>query len=339
MKKYTTTLLVLILSLAVYGQDKEEKKYCDPKLQGMSRSKGLVLAYERTLDSKISSTSSDTAIGDGSAIIRRNNRFDFKLRVPVYNKPYLKVVVGFKYFFEEFNFDSPEGLNYPLYQNLQEKNLKTIGGNINILKPLDVKHYIGVRFSSDLNGDYSADEFPKSSFLKWSVSAMFGWKKCETRTMGVGIYYSYTFGRRSVYPAFLFNNTFNKHWGIEALLPANLKVRHNFSEKTLLYAGYEIEGGAYHIKINNPPFANYPSLEFRRSSIKFSLDFEREIHDWLWFGISTGIRQPLSLQLAKKASDPKDILIENTLGVAPYFNVSIFIVPPRNLENNIINAK
>ncbi|MBX9853261.1 MAG: hypothetical protein K2X86_16070 [Cytophagaceae bacterium] len=339
MKRYSTTLLVcLVLPLCVFGQD-EEKKFCDPKLVGMSRSKGLVFAYERTLNSKISSTSSDTAIGNGSATVRGNNKLDFKLRIPVFNKPYLKIIVGFKYFFEEFKFDAPEGLNYYLYQNLEDKNLKTIGGNINILKPVNETTYLGIRFSSDLNGDYSADEFPKASFLKWSISGIFGWKKCETRTMGVGIHYSYTFGRRSIYPAFIFNNTFNRHWGIEALLPANLKIRHNFSEKTLLYAGYEIDGAAYHIKINNPPFANYPSLEFRRSSIKYSIDFEREIHDWLWLGVSAGIRQPLSLKLAKNASARKDVLINNKLSIAPYFNLSIFIVPPRTLENNIINAR
>lgn len=324
-----------LCSLAI-GQKDSTRKFCDPKLEGMARSKGLTILYERTLDSKINSTSADPLIGNGSAIVRRNNKFDFRIKIPVWNKPGFKVIVGFKYSLEEFNFKTPEGLNYALYQNLEDKNLKSIGGNLNILKPLNETKYLAFRINTDLNGDYSADEFGKSSFLKYSFAAIYGWKRCETKTAGFGIYYSYTFGRRSIYPVLVYANTFNKRWGVEALLPATLKVRHNFSEKTLLYAGYEIEGGAYHIKIDNPPLNTYPSLELRRSNIRFSVDFEREIHDWLWFGISAGLRQPLAMNLSRSASATREDIIESDLALAPFFNANIFIVPPRTLENKIL---
>jgi hypothetical protein len=315
------------------------KKYCDPKLEGMARSKGFSILYERTLDSPITSESNDSLIGNGNATIRRNNKLDIKLRFPVINKPGIKMVIGLKYFFEEFNFETPEGLEYDLYKNLEDKNLKSIGGNINMLLPLNETTYLGFRSSADLNGDYSAKEFAKSSFLKYSFSGLYGWKNCPTRTIAIGLYYSYTFGRRSVYPVVLYNNTFNSKWGIEALVPANIKIRHNFSKKTLLYLGYEIDGAAYTLKIDNPPFSNYPSMELRRSNIKFTLDFEQEIHDWLWFGISAGVRHALGMNLAKEGGVRRDHLIENKLGIAPFFNASIFIVPPRTLENKILNTK
>lgn len=329
----------LLIGTHAFGQSDSGRVFCNPSLVGMARSKGVVLLYERTLDSRITSTSPDPSIGNGTAMVERNNKLDIKIKIPVWNRPGLKIIFGLKYFFEEFNFDMAEGLSYPLYENLQDKNLKSTGININVLKPLNETQYLAFRFNADLNGDYSADEFARSSFLKYSFAAIYGWKTCETRTAGFGAYYSYTFGRRSLYPVFVYANTFSTKWGIEALLPAGLKVRHNISEKTLLYLGYEIEGNAYHIKIDNPPLANYPSLELRRSTIRFSLDFEQEIHDWLWFGITAGIRQPLSMNLAREASSRGENLIENDLALAPFFNANIFIVPPRTLENKILYTR
>lgn len=331
--------IFILMCYPSFGQKDSARKFCNPSLEGMARSKGFSILYERVLDSRITATSADSSIGNGSAIIRRNNKFDFKLRLPVWNRPGLKVILGFRYFFEEFNFESPQGLEYALYQNLEDKNLKSIGGNLNILKPLTEIHYLIFRFNADLNGDYRAEEFPKSSFLKYSVAAIYGWKRCPTRTAGFGIYYSYTFGRRSIYPVIVYANTFNKRWGIEALLPASLKLRRNFSEKTLLYLGYEIEGNSYHIKMNDPPLSNYPSLELRRSNIRFTLDFEQEIHDWLWFGITGGLRQPISLNLAEEAGMRGDNIITNELSAAPFFNASIFIVPPRTLENKLLYTR
>lgn len=335
----TLLLSILLCQFSLGQEDTTGRRFCDPKLEGMARSKGFSILYERTLDSRITSTSADPAVGNGTATVGRNNKFDIRLKVPAWNRPGLKIIVGLKYFLEEFNFMMPEGLSYPLYKNLEDKNLKSAGWNLSILKPFNETIYLGIRFNADVNGDFSADEFARSSFLKYSLAAIYGWKKCETKTTGIGVYFSYTFGRRSVYPVFVYANTFNKRWGVEGLLPASFKVRRNISEKTLLYAGYEIEGNAYHIKIDNPPLSSYRSLELRRSNIRFTLDFEREIHDWLWFGITGGIRQPLSLNLAREASKRGQNIIENKLALAPFFNASIFIVPPRTLENKIIYAR
>src|SRR5688500_8659346 len=105
---------ILFVHTFSFGQGDTTRMFCDPKLEGMARSKGFSILYERSLDARITSTSPDTSVGNGSATIRRNNKLDIKLKIPVWNKPNLKVIVGFKYFFEEFNFETPEGLEYPL---------------------------------------------------------------------------------------------------------------------------------------------------------------------------------------------------------------------------------
>ena len=335
MQRTGFAISIFFLVSVCYAQD--TLRYCNPKLEGMGRSKGFNITYERVFNSSITSTSTDTSIVNSSGEINTNNKFDIFLRFPIWNRPGLKVVWGLRYYFEEFNFQSPDKLKYDLYRNLHDKNLKSLGTNFNILKPLDALTYIGVRLLLEFNGDYNSKEFSKSSFLRYSVAAIYGRKPCPTKTWGFGVYYSYTFGRRSIYPVLVYSNTFNKKWGLEALFPANIKFRRNFSEKTLLYLGYEIEGGSYHLQFSNPPLGSINNLELRRSNVRLSADFEREIHDWLWFGISGGLRVPIGFNLAEQ--NEKEPIIKNKLSPAPFINFSIFIVPPRTLENKIINAR
>jgi hypothetical protein len=336
MKRLLLTQALLLILLSCVAQN-DSTKFCNPQLEGMARSKGFNISYERVFHSKITSTSSDTAVGNSTADINTNNKFDVFLRLPVWNRPGLKVILGAHYHLEEFNFKNSGLLKYDLYKNLHDKNLKSLGANMNILKPLNPISYIGVRMLAEFNGDYSSKEFPKTSFLRYSIAAIYGKKPCPTRTWGLGFYYNYTFGRRSIYPVLLYANTFNKKWGIEALLPANFKVRRNLSEKTLLYFGYEAEGGAYHLQFTNPPLGTINNLELRKSNVRLGVDFEREIYDFLWFGISGGLRTPIGFNLARH--NERTPVIRNKFSPSPFIEFNIFIVPPRTLENKIINAR
>lgn len=227
--KYFLLCSALLMSLLSFSKD-DTTRFCNPKLEGMQRSKGFNISYERVFTSSLQSTSTDTSIGNSVSKIRTNNKFDIFLRLPVWNRPGLKIVWGARYYFEEFNFVQPENIAYDLYRNLNDKNLKSLGSNINVFKPLDEINYIGARFLIELNGDYNSNNLTKSSFIRYSFAVLYGRKTCQTRAVAFGIYYSYTFGRRSIYPVLTYNNTFNKKWGIESILPANFKIRRNFTD-------------------------------------------------------------------------------------------------------------
>ena len=71
----------------------------------------MTLATERVSPSKVASTARRSAINDtlpGDHIqhstITRNNRIAVKARFPIFNKPSLKIVGGFRYNYEEFQF-------------------------------------------------------------------------------------------------------------------------------------------------------------------------------------------------------------------------------------------
>lgn len=331
--------------------EKKDKVYCNPSLEGQGPSKGVILSYLRVFDSEISSESTDPEIGDAENTMERNNFLTFKAKIPIWNKPNLKILLGFRYDYQEFVFQN-DTLGYDLYKNLEQKHLKTIGGGVNVLKSFNETSYLLVGLRGDLNGDYTVDELPTIDFLKVSFGAIYGRKPCPTRTHGFGLYYSYTFGRQRVLPAFLYNNTFSKHWGVELLLPSEAKLRYNFNRNTLLYLGAEVDGASYNLVFKKPPLNNRDNLQLRRSVLIGSLEFNREIYDFIWFGISAGIMQPISIKVVEEndrgtrisfkngikiiSSDP---LIDNQLATAPFVRISLFLVPPRKIENKILNPK
>lgn len=330
----------------------EGVKLCDPKLIGMARSKAFSISYGRIFDHSITSVSRDGSIGGDTAIVDRHNRFEVKGKFPIWNSPRLKIIGGIEYSFEEFNFKTDqEASEYGFYSNIQSKHLQSLGLNFNFLVPLTEVTYTGFRATGDLNGDYTSEELPTSSFVKYSFSAVYGWKRCPTKSTGIGVFVNYTLGRRSIYPVFIYNNTFNKRWGIEAIFPAFVKARFNFSRKSILYFGYEVDGASYNLTIKDPPLANYASLQLRRSTVLGLLTYEQEIYDFLWIGISAGIRQPLSFNVTTQGDRPTDFnlkkfkfvssdpLIRNNLGLAPFVQFTLFIVPPRKLENKILGRE
>jgi hypothetical protein len=328
------------------------KKYCNPTLTGMSPSKGFSFSYERVGDSHITSVSRDTAVGNSSATMERNNRFELNAKIPFITKGKVKLIGGFRYFYEDFIFKNPSGFSdYPLYVNLQKKHLKSIGINLTMLNSINEKKFWIARGDFDLNGDYTNNQLPTSSFIKVSAAFLYGWKKCETKSTGIGIFVNYALGRQMIIPVYLFNNTFNKHWGIEALLPAYFKGRYNFSDKALLLFGYDVEGASYNLSINNPAIKQYQSLQLRKSNLRFLAEYQRELYKIVWFNISVGVRQPVNFNIttrhdrggyfsfSKFAFVPGNQLIRNTLSLAPFINAGIFITPPKTSENKVVNSK
>lgn len=332
--------------------DNGEIKYCNPKLEGMGPSKGIQLTYERAFDASITSVAEDPAIGNASGTVRRNNFFQFEGKLPVINKPSFKFLVGWDYSYQEFVFVTDEGLDYPLYTNIQQKHLKTIGLNVSSLKSIGEFNYIVFQIRGDLNGDYSVDQLPTADFFKASVTAMYGIKRCPTKTHGYGLYWSYSFGRQRILPAFLYNNTFNKSWGIEMVLPAFAKLRYNINRSTLFYLGAQVNGASYNLVFDNPPLRELEDVQLRKSGLRYFLEFNREIYDFIWFGLSAGLEQNLNFSLTEERNRgtrisfkegiqilPSEQLIESRIAPMPYISASLFIVPPRKLEQKILNAR
>ncbi|TPE45300.1 DUF6268 family outer membrane beta-barrel protein [Pontibacter mangrovi] len=318
-----------ILPAQAQGPDVEAiEEYAAPGVRGMGKPQGVVVSYERLPNFDIDSESDDPRVGNGSGHIKRHNKFQVRAFAPVLNKPQSKLIVGFDYELEEFNFDGLTKNSYGLYRYLEDKNLKSIGLQAAFLHSLNERNFYLVRIKGELNGDYTRDDINISDYLKTTVDLGYGWKKSPDYAIGVGLQWGYTFGRQRVYPGILYNRTFNPKWGVESIFPANLRLRYNANEKTLFYAGYRLEGASYNMYVDEAPLSEFVDLELRRTDIKGLARMEREIYDFLWFAVEGGFRQYYRHRVFDEVGSVDD-LIKNDLAGSGYVRVEVFLVPPR----------
>ena len=307
----------------------KERNYCNPSVIGLPRAKAIIARYELQPNYRIVSTARTGNFGNSEQTIRRNRRIDFRFRFPIINKSSITIAAGLKYSQEEFRFKDASSNTYSLYKDLEDRPLKSVGLHLYMVKPTKSKKYFIVRASFDLNGDYGADKFGKSDFLKFSITPLMGWKQHDNLSYAVGFSYGYSFGRPLIVPVFSINKNFNCNFGIESVLPINFRFRYTKNEKNFWYAGMELSGGSYRLNNENTAFQAYSDLHLFRSELRYTLTFEREIHDWLWFGIDAGYRQNLRFNLTNGPRSKSDIIIGNKLRAAPIISASLFVVPPQ----------
>ncbi|ALI98539.1 DUF6268 family outer membrane beta-barrel protein [Rufibacter tibetensis] len=308
----------------------DAQELANPSVIGMGKSKGIIIRYERLPRFGMHSRGQQSNVEDARADVLKSNRFEFKAYAPLVNNPHFKLVIGGSYFLEEFNYREPENQEYPLYQRLQDKNLRSLDGQLIMLRPINYKNFIIFRVKGELNGDYGKySEISLTRYLRTSMEAIYGWKKSPYLSYGFGVQLGYAFGRQTFYPALLYNRTFNDKWGLEAIFPANVTFRRNFSEKSFMYMGYKIEGATYNININTEPFNQYETVELRKSEIRGRLRWEREIYDFIWFGLESGYRYTHRFNLYDGRQRTANPLIETHIKDAVFFNVELFLVPPR----------
>jgi len=325
-------ILLMILSASVKAQETivncTDSTFCIPSVIGLPRTKGIVIKRELVKDYGIRSEGEQPSTGNSNAEVQRNRRWELKLKAPVLLKDNFKMAVGFKYFVEEFNFEDIQNQDYSFYNNLENRPLRSIRGDIFMIKPTLGKRYYILRVSAGLNGDYSIDNFAKKDFLKFSISPLIGWKKNDYVSYAIGLAYSYSFGNRSIYPLFAYNKSFDNQWGVEAVLPAEVKLRYStLNLKNYFYLKTELHGANYSIRFDEQQELVY----LNKSEIRFLLTWEREIHDWLWFGLESGLRKNINFNLTNSPRANSDIVVENTLNEALVFSFSLFVVPPRKL--------
>ena len=166
--------------------------------------------------------------------------------------------------------------------------------------------------------------------MKASFSALYGIKASSTKSFGFGFSVGYNFGTPSIYPLIAYNKTFNNKWGLESLLPSHIKLRRNFDDKNILYVGTELHGNSFNLFFNDSTLNNISNKVYlQQSEIRFFGTYEKELYDFLWLGLSAGVRENIEFTLSSKNNFKNDAFVSNNLGSSLYFNASIFIVVPK----------
>ncbi|MBX0291435.1 hypothetical protein K3G63_13370 [Hymenobacter sp. HSC-4F20] len=316
------------------------QEFATPSVVGMGPSKGLIFHYERVPRFNVASDGKVVGLQDYNSQATKNARLVIKGYIPMLNHPHLKLILGVNYEREEFKFRQfPTG--YELYDNIEDKGLKTLGTQLAVIRPVNEENWYIFRVKGELSGDYTSSELSVRDYLRVSSEFLYGWKRSPTFSWGVGVQLGYTFGRQSIYPAVLYNRTFSNHWGVEALFPARVTARYNASPRSLFFAGYSVDGLNYIIKLREPlrreNAIDLRTLELRETEVKFRGRWEREIYDFLWFGLEGGYRYNYAFDAFDRTNDNRVKIIDSKLAGAPYASLELFIVPPRKFLKKTVD--
>lgn len=337
------TLFLVVTSINLRSQSNDQistgqdpKGMATPSVDGARKSKALSFRYNVITAYDIKSESHLPGIEDATARVRRLNEFEVKMKIPVILKPQTKFIIGLKYQLEEYNFEDPSDLDNDINTNLEDKNLHVLAIDFNLLRSLNQSNYYMLRARLAVNGDYGEGDYPLTRYMKFMASGAYGWKLNSKNSLALGLSLNYTLGRPSIYPILVWNKTFNERWGFESVLPARFFLRHNVSDKTILVAGYLLDGNSYHITVDNPPLSEFQALELRRSDLMGKISLEQEIYDFLWFGVDVGYRYNINFDLSKDNSFNNEAILSNHVDPSFYFNISLFVVPPKKLATKYL---
>ncbi|MDP2176102.1 MAG: hypothetical protein Q8K70_09370 [Bacteroidota bacterium] len=338
------------------------KLYCNPKIFDLSPNRFVSVGYDYIFNSKLT-TSPYGFYQDGEPNpTPRTSKFSthglrVNANIPVISKTRLLWQLGGGYVRSIYQENSSTADSFSNAHNNFTGQLKSYGltsTNLNttLFIPTGEKTFAIVQAMGELNGTYNlSNETQKPDFttIRSSVSALYGKRPHDRFQWAVGLSRTYRAGELNYIPVVMYNYTSaNRKWGTEILFPARASYRRKFNSRSILLAGYELEGTSYRIYntkesvelkpgINPLPPVEKSDFELRRSELRFRLDYQRQLKGFVWMSVQAGVRYDLSYNVDaldggndffRGFFGSQRYLMLNQVGLAPYLNVSINLVSP-----------
>lgn len=265
--------------------------------------------------------------------------FRLNANIPVISRNNLVWQMGATYWDTRYNITDIAGdstaSGKDVLNALNQNGLRTGGINTTIYKPLGEYSFVLVQASVDMSGDYGLS---LQNEVRTSVAALWGKRPNDRKQWAVGLSRTYRVGAMNYIPVFLYNWTApNRKWGIEALLPARGAVRYNIDRKSLIMAGFELEGQSYRLNGLSMLRSDPGSLEIRRGELRPRLEYMRQLTGYFWLGVQAGYRLnysfdadvlPGSKEFFRGFTGTQPFAMLNSLGSAPYAQITINFVSP-----------
>ncbi len=325
--------------------DQSAKRYCSPKIEGLSPAKLISLGFDFQGPYKMTLDTFNNNMNQGSpenGISTVTSGVRFSCNIPVISKTSLVWQMGANYWESGYNVTNQNNatsgyVENPMLKSLQNNGLRTMGVNTTLFKPLNDKNFLLFQGSADMSGDYDWNLMP-AKFMKYSAALIYGKRPSERKQWGVGLSRTYRAGELNYIPILLFNYTdaANK-WGSEILFPARAHVRRTINSRNMIFAGYELEGQSY--RLYRMASIRNQNLEIRRAEIRLRLVYEFSLKDFLWMSIQAGYRinyrydvdrlnngEEIFRAFGLLSKEP--YIMKNTLTNPFYFNISLNLVSP-----------
>jgi hypothetical protein len=324
----------------------QNKTFCNPKIFDLSPARFVSIVWDQQLPYQMKLSQIGDFAGDSTNVISNesaNVNSTAGLRVfaniPVISSSKFLWQLGMNYWNVKYSFSD---INAPLpdssviYQ-IKKNGLTTAGLHTTLFKPLNDKQFILAQFSADLNGAYTLSTMQGLKYTRYSAAILWGKRPNDRKQWAIGLSRTYRAGEPNIVPIIMYNWTSpGRKWGTEILFPARAHVRKNFTARSLILAGYELEGQSYRITGVTLPLNK--ELEIRRGELRFRMEYQRQIWGFIWGSIQAGYRYDYSFHADYTEKDGSDFFrgffgtqnyaMLNELGGAAYFNVGIHLVSP-----------
>lgn len=325
--------------------DQGAKRYCSPKIEGLSPAKLISLGFDfqGPYQMNLDTFNNDLNQGfpeNGKSTITSGARF--ACNIPVISKTSVVWQMGANYWESGYKImeQGPLAVGYvenPMLKSLYSNGLRTMGINTTLFKPLNDKKFLLFQGSADMSGDYNWKLMP-ARYMKYSAALIYGKRPSERKQWGVGLARTYRAGELNYIPIIFYNSTdaANK-WGSEILFPARAHVRRTINSRNMLFAGYELEGQSY--RLYRMESIRNQDLEIRRAEIRLRAVYEFSLKDFIWMSVQAGYRINYRYDV-DRLTNGKEIyrafgllsdepyIMQNTLTNPFYFNVSVNLVSP-----------
>jgi hypothetical protein len=154
-----------------------------------------------------------------------------------------------------------------------------------------------------------------------------------TTSIGYGGVVNYALGVWNVYPTFSYRKKLSNKSLFEAFLPSKVNYRYHLNPRTYLIAEMELVN--WRFNVTNPIPEIEGSLTLIRADVYFKFRLEKEIHDWLWFGVDTGFIHNLNYGLTSPGGRMRDAVQQFNVKDSGFIRFWIFVLPPSELWNSL----
>lgn len=324
MKKYVALFFIFIYISAV-AQPTKKKLLCNPLVVGSIPKKQWSVQAELQSGFKNTATLYDLPIEKSNHLFApvQGLRLNYYKPLILKQKTFLTLDVG--YWVSYFDINNGSGLNR-ITQAIAPSTLHNISLATTIFKPIDAKHFILINASVECNGNAVAMQNIDADNFVAGGALIFGWKNGITKMAGIGVLRAYRLGKLIHVPALLWNQNFNKKWGVEALLPARATFRYAANKKTFITTGFDLEGTQYAFNTTTPNRFTLNNTFLQRGEIKTKIGLDTELSKRLRFTAQAGVRYMGRFNWSTDKAG-NNLKIENKANPNVYANVGLHIMP------------
>jgi hypothetical protein len=314
-----------------YGDETKVKRFATQKVLNLSAARLISIGYEFHGSHYLDLTEGNNAF-NAFYKVKQVSSPRILANFPIVSNDRIIVNLGGQYWGSSYSIVPDKNTNFiPAPIGLLNDNmLHSMGVLATVFKPLNEKNYLILQSNLDFNSAFPRTGAKATSeALTLSGAVIYGWKPNDRKMWGLGISRTYRMGRPIVVPVLLWNQTFNDKWGTEIVLPAKGFIRRNFSAKSMLLAGYELEGNQYLLPgaVGNQP--NSGNLFLQRGEIKPRIQWERQVSNFIWLSAQAGARINGRFNFSNTYNGKEENEVFRTnLGTPFYFNLSLNLVSP-----------